>query len=61
MKLKNLIRQEKDVLPSGIKWINSSVDEFNPSNNQLKLANGETVDYNFLVIATGIELRYDMV
>ena len=61
MQLESLIKEEKDVLPSGVKWIQSSVDEFNPSKNQLKLSNGETVDYDFLVIATGIELRFDMV
>jgi len=61
MQLESLIREEKDVLPSRVKWIQSSVDEFNPSKNQLKLSNGETVDYDFLVIATGIELRFDMI
>ena len=42
----------------GINFIHSAVTEITPDNNQLKLENGETVDYDYLVIATGPALAF---
>jgi len=42
----------------GIDFIHSAVTEINPDENQLKLENGETVDYDYLVIATGPALAF---
>jgi sulfide:quinone oxidoreductase len=42
----------------GINFINSAVTEIKPDDNQLKLENGETVDYDYLVIATGPALAF---
>ena len=42
----------------GINFIHSAVTEIKPDDNQLKLENGETVDYDYLVIATGPALAF---
>lgn len=42
----------------GIEFIHSAVTEIKPDDNQLKLENGETVDYDYLVIATGPALAF---
>ena len=42
----------------GINFINSAVTEIKPDDNQLNLENGETVDYDYLVIATGPALAF---
>jgi len=42
----------------GIYFIHSAVTEINPDDNQLKMENGETLDYDYLVIATGPSLAF---
>jgi sulfide:quinone oxidoreductase len=42
----------------GINFIHSAVTEIKPDDNKLKLENGETVDYDYLVIATGPALAF---
>jgi len=44
-----------------INFIASRVDIINPENNQLTLANGDTVDYDYLVITTGPRLAFEEV
>ncbi|KAI6176049.1 Sulfide:quinone oxidoreductase, mitochondrial [Aphelenchoides bicaudatus] len=38
-----------------------SVAEFSPKNNCVTLSNGEQVSYDFLVIATGLQVSYDLI
>lgn len=42
----------------GINFIHSAVTEIKPDDNKLILENGETVDYDYLVIATGPALAF---
>ena len=43
----------------GIDFIGQSVDRIDAEGNQLALANGETVDYDYLIITTGPKLAFD--
>jgi sulfide:quinone oxidoreductase len=45
----------------GIDFIPVAVQEIKPDDNQLVLADGNTVDYDFLVIATGPKLAFEEV
>jgi sulfide:quinone oxidoreductase len=45
----------------GINFISVGAKRVNPEKNQVELENGETVDYDFLVIATGPKLAFDEV
>lgn len=44
-----------------IDFIGSPLTKIVPENNRLELANGESVEYDFLIIATGPELAFDEV
>jgi len=44
-----------------IGFIQQKVTRFHPENNQVELADGSQVDYDFLIIATGPKLAFDEV
>jgi sulfide:quinone oxidoreductase len=44
-----------------IGFIQKKVSRFHPQNNQVELADGEVVDYDYLIIATGPKLAFDEV
>ena len=54
-------RPMKSVLPSKAKWLQDSVTKFEPTKNQLFTANGDVINYDWLVVATGLQLRYDKI
>ena len=45
----------------GINFISTGVKRVHPDNNKLELNDGETIDYDFLVIATGPKLAFEEV
>jgi sulfide:quinone oxidoreductase len=53
------VRDESDYIPSGATWIRSSVERIDAENNQLVTADGETIEYEYLVVACGIEVNWD--
>ncbi len=54
-------RDEASVIPRGVKWIKDAVATFKPSENQLTTRDGETVSYDYLVVAPGIQINWDQV
>lgn len=55
------VRPEADLIPDGATWIKDKVASFDPDNNSVTLASGETVTYDQLVVAAGIQLNWDAV
>lgn len=51
-------RNERDV-PVGVDWLKDDIVEFNPDNNRAITAAGEALDYDYLIIATGLQLNFD--
>lgn len=51
-------RTLKSVLPSGITHIAKPVAGFVPEENQIELADGQRIGYDFLVVAAGIQLNW---
>ncbi len=51
----------KEFIPDDVKWIKDKVKTFDPDNNRLTLRNGETLSYDFLVVAAGIEYHYEWI
>lgn len=45
----------------GIRFIHSAVTRVDGANNKLQLANGNTVDYDYLILATGPEPNYEAI
>jgi sulfide:quinone oxidoreductase len=49
----DVIKPKRDFIPVGVEMIMSGVELIEADKNQVKLANGRTLNYDFLVIATG--------
>ena len=52
-------RPRRDFLPPGVEMIHSDIEVIEPERNQVKLADGRTLGYDYLVIATGTHARPD--
>ena len=52
---------DKYLKKKNINFIAARVDKIDASNNQLALDNGDTVDYDYLIIATGPRLAFEEV
>ncbi|MDR2151363.1 MAG: FAD-dependent oxidoreductase [Helicobacteraceae bacterium] len=50
-----------DYIPEGAKWIKQKAIAIDPDGKSVTTANGETIGYDFLVIAAGIDLNYDAI
>lgn len=50
-----------DVLPKKAKWLREKAVEFDPDNNTVRTSGGNTVKYDMLLIATGLQLNYNKV
>ena len=48
-------------IPDGVEWLQDDVVEFNPDNNRVETAGGESVAYDYLVITTGLQLNFDAI
>lgn len=48
----------RDHVPAGVKLIEDSVAEFSPEANSLRTAGGQSLGYDFLIVATGLQLDY---
>lgn len=50
-----------DYLPSSVKWIQDKVSEFDPDNNKVTTEKNGQIDYDFMVVAAGLELNYEVI
>ncbi len=48
----------KDFLPSGVTLLKDKAIDFNPEANKVALESGETLTYDFLIVAAGITLDF---
>ncbi|MCW3493346.1 NAD(P)/FAD-dependent oxidoreductase [Microbacterium sp. SSM24] len=55
------VRRQADVTPRGVAWIRDRVVEVDPAAQTVVLGSGEAVEYEHLVVAVGLETRYDSV
>ncbi|GAC1393177.1 MAG: FAD/NAD(P)-binding oxidoreductase [Ktedonobacteraceae bacterium] len=51
-------RAEKDFIPQGATWIKESVVELCPNENNVVTDGGRTVEYDYLVVASGIQIDW---
>lgn len=59
-KKNDVIKPKYDFFPSGVKVIFSKISIIKGKENKVELENGQVLNYDFLVIATGTETRPDM-
>lgn len=55
------IRKEADFIPRGATWIKDYAESFDPENNSVTLRGGDTVTYDYLVVAAGIQIDWDKI
>lgn len=56
--IKDTERTEASVMPKGVTWVKWRVAGFDTEGNKLLLEGGETLGYDYLVVAPGIQLNW---
>lgn len=54
-------RQQADLIPYGTTWIQDYVASFSPESNLVTTRGGETISYDYLVVAPGLQLNWNHV
>lgn len=50
-----------DYIPRGVDWLQTKVAEFDPDANRVTTEDGRDLDYDYLVVGPGLELRFDLI
>ncbi|XP_044744451.1 sulfide:quinone oxidoreductase, mitochondrial [Coccinella septempunctata] len=59
--LKDSYKLQKDVLPDNAKWIKDRAVEFNPKQNHVLTAMGHKIEYDYMLLALGLETNYEKI
>lgn len=51
-------REEADVIPRGAEWLQDAVASFDPAGNSVQTRGGESIGYDYLVVAPGIQINW---
>ena len=54
-------RPQSSVIPKGVTWIQAAATGVDPETNTVMLDNGSSVEYSWLVVASGIQLNWGAV
>lgn len=60
-KLEDSYKPMEDVLPVLAKWVKDKAAKFDPKANKVMTKNGDVIEYEYMVVATGLQLNYDKV
>ncbi len=60
-KLDAVKKRNADLMPKRVNWIQAEAKVINPDNQTVETADNKIVKYDFLVVATGLDLRYDLI
>lgn len=53
----DVIKPKRDFVPAGVELVISPIELIDADHNQVKLSNGQTLVYDFLVVATGAHIH----
>jgi sulfide:quinone oxidoreductase len=53
----DVVKPKRDFIPSGVEVVKAAVEVIEADQNHVKLNDGRTLDYDFLVISTGTQTR----
>jgi len=51
-------RQMAGLIPAGAAWIRDAVSEFDPAANRLKTRDGKEINYDYLIVAPGLQIDW---
>lgn len=54
-------RNEADYIPHGVAWIQDMVTAFDPTHNLVVTKSSETIHYDYLVVAAGIQIDWEKI
>jgi len=54
-------KAEKNLIPTGAHWIQSSVATFEPDENKVSLCDGVRISYDLLIVCPGIKLNWEAI
>ncbi len=54
-------RAQRDLIPRGVEWIQDAVQSVDPIAKQVTTRGGKIVGYDWLVVATGLQLDFDRI
>jgi sulfide:quinone oxidoreductase len=54
---KDVVKPKSNFIPSKVKLLQSTVEIIEPEANRVRLADGASLDYDFLIIATGADIH----
>ncbi|KAI7858890.1 hypothetical protein BDC45DRAFT_543684 [Circinella umbellata] len=54
-------RPMESLIPKKADWIQDSVTQLEPDTNHVVLSNGQTIGYDYLVVAAGIQVNWDKI
>lgn len=49
------------ILPEGVQWIRDFVEKINPKEKTIQLKNGDFVEFEYLILASGLELNWSAI
>lgn len=53
-----VLYETKDFIPNGVKVVKDMAMEFDPDNNKVITKNGETISYDYMIVAAGVKLDF---
>ncbi|MGE5703928.1 MAG: FAD/NAD(P)-binding oxidoreductase [Clostridia bacterium] len=54
-------REQASVIPEGVDWVQEAVETFHPEGNYLLTAEGTQINYDYLVVAAGIQIDWSAI
>jgi sulfide:quinone oxidoreductase len=54
---KDVVKSKRNFIPSGVQLIQSKIEMIEAAQNRVRLANGTTLAYDYLIIATGADIH----
>lgn len=59
--MSDTVKPMADVMPRGVTWLKDRAEGFDPENNTVTLASGDEVQYDYLVVAPGIQINWHLI
>ncbi|CAO1317385.1 unnamed protein product [Diamesa hyperborea] len=60
-KLEDSYKPMEEVLPVLAKWVKDKAAKFDANANKVMTKNGDVIEYEYMVVATGLQLNYDKI
>ncbi|SEQ06095.1 sulfide:quinone oxidoreductase [Ectothiorhodospira magna] len=56
-----LLDRNRRYVPSSVNWVHDMVIEYDPDNNRVVTETGQVIEYDFLMVATGVQVNYSVI